>query len=67
LRAFFASCSLGDRPTCALWGDRDKFTVAERHYETVIVDPTSPKYEYPPGATRRSYGIKLLAPYEFLV
>ena len=47
----------------AIWGDRDKLTNAERHYQRAVHDPRL-RVNYPRGPTRRTYRFRLIAPGE---
>lgn len=49
----------------AFWADRTLHRNSERHYQYCVVDPKSPKYEYPAGYPRRLFQFKLAAPKEF--
>lgn len=67
LNAYFQSVGGGLPGRCALWGDRDRFTNSERHFQNLVVDPSQPSIEYPAGVTRRTFNLKFLAPSEYVV
>ena len=64
LKCLQEALSLATPGVCALWGNRTMLTNATRHYENVILDPTSPAFDYPPGVTRRNYKFKFIVPME---
>ncbi len=64
IKAMLDSHSLPTPTPCAIWNNRTKFTNHERHFETAVLDPSSPKYKVPPGVTMRNYKFKFDLPSE---